>query len=295
MSADRRAGRQGSVLIVALWSMAFLGALALQIGAQATMRLHAARHLADRSSAYQDAWGAFDEALGRIQAASGQPPEPLSGPGYEITDDASRISLSGASLETLTAVIEHLRTLEDDSAERVAAAIVDWRDEDEEAQPNGTESDAKNAPFECVEELLLVRGVSWDLFEKLRDQTTVIGHSAVNLNSSSQEVLESVGMSSSLAQKVVASTRGADAAWGTDDDQPFASVADFPAELKQNMGLSSEEESEASEWASAGIFTVEWSSSFLISARSAASGRGRVREITGVVNSEGDIVAWNER
>jgi hypothetical protein len=53
--------------------------------------------------------------------------------------------------------------------EDVAAAIVDWRDEDSDAMTNGAESDyylslpepyyAKNAPFETVDELLWVRGI----------------------------------------------------------------------------------------------------------------------------------------
>ncbi|GMV95859.1 MAG: hypothetical protein AMXMBFR83_02290 [Phycisphaerae bacterium] len=54
--------------------------------------------------------------------------------------------------------------------EDVAAAIVDWRDEDEDINPNGGAENeyylsqangyyCKNAPFETVEELLLVRGV----------------------------------------------------------------------------------------------------------------------------------------
>src|SRR5690606_37035843 len=55
----------------------------------------------------------------------------------------------------------------------IAAAIVDWRDEDSEVEPGGAESETyslknppyecKNGPFETVEELRLVHGVTWEL------------------------------------------------------------------------------------------------------------------------------------
>ena len=54
-----------------------------------------------------------------------------------------------------------------------AAAIVDWRDTDEEMTENGAESDSylmnapiyncKNAPFETVGELRLVKGGEWNI------------------------------------------------------------------------------------------------------------------------------------
>src|SRR6185503_10932343 len=62
----------------------------------------------------------------------------------------------------------------ENEAEIIADSIVDWRDDDDFHQPNGAETEyyeslerpyrAKNAPFDTVEELLLVRGVTRELF-----------------------------------------------------------------------------------------------------------------------------------
>lgn len=78
----------------------------------------------------------------------------------------------GAKLNINTATLEMLEALPYMPAE-FAAAIVDWRDEDEELTAGGAESSdylsqepaytSKNAPFETVDELRLVYGADLDL------------------------------------------------------------------------------------------------------------------------------------
>lgn len=78
----------------------------------------------------------------------------------------------GAKLNLNTATAEMLAALPGMTAE-LAAAIVDWRDTDDEPQPDGAESETylrrdpayacKNGPFESVEELRLVHGADTDL------------------------------------------------------------------------------------------------------------------------------------
>jgi len=68
-------------------------------------------------------------------------------------------------------------------AEFLAAAVMDWRDEDELERVNGAEEDAyaaaglevgpANRPFMMVEELLQVVGMSYELFRKLDPGITV--------------------------------------------------------------------------------------------------------------------------
>jgi general secretion pathway protein K len=92
-------------------------------------------------------------------------------------------------------------------------AILDWIDPDDEPRPEGAESDyyssgdagfaCKNGPFDSVEELLMVRGVTPDLFFgdaeedmlPLTDILTVRGHpqGKVNVNTAPREVLDAFG------------------------------------------------------------------------------------------------------
>jgi len=84
---------------------------------------------------------------------------------FGIVDEASKINLNSASMEMLL-------KLPGMTAE-LAAAIRDWRDGDSDVSPGGAESEyylllpepyyCKNAPFETVEELFLVKGASQQL------------------------------------------------------------------------------------------------------------------------------------
>jgi DNA uptake protein ComE-like DNA-binding protein len=86
-------------------------------------------------------------------------------PVFRLIDEASKLNLNTATLE----MIEGLPGM---TAE-LAAAIIDWRDEDDEVTAGGAESETyqlrnpsytcKNAPFETVEELALVNGASWHI------------------------------------------------------------------------------------------------------------------------------------
>jgi DNA uptake protein ComE-like DNA-binding protein len=84
---------------------------------------------------------------------------------FGLLDEASKLNLNTAS----QSMLEGLPTM---TAE-LAAAIVDWRDEDDEPSEGGAETETyqlrdpsyvcKNAPFETVEELTLVNGATWEI------------------------------------------------------------------------------------------------------------------------------------
>lgn len=84
---------------------------------------------------------------------------------FGLLDEASKLNLNRAS----QSMLEGLPNM---TAE-LAAAIVDWRDEDDEPVEGGAETETyqlrepsyvcKNAPFETVEELALVNGATWEI------------------------------------------------------------------------------------------------------------------------------------
>jgi competence ComEA-like helix-hairpin-helix protein len=85
---------------------------------------------------------------------------------YGIADEESRLNLNQATLEELL----NLNGITPD----VAASILDWRDSNNAVTPGGAEADyyaslqppylPRNGPFESVRELLMVRGVTPELF-----------------------------------------------------------------------------------------------------------------------------------
>jgi type II secretory pathway component PulK len=86
-------------------------------------------------------------------------------PSFGLVDETSKLNLN-------TTPIEALRLLPG-MTDPIAGAIVDWRDEDDDISDNGAESGtylgradgyrAKNAPFEAVEELQLIEGMTPEL------------------------------------------------------------------------------------------------------------------------------------
>ena len=89
----------------------------------------------------------------------------LTDPHFGVIDECAKININTAPFE----VLELLPTI----TPEFAAAIVDWRDEDDEVTENGAEATmyslqtlpygCKNAPFETVEELRLVYGATVEM------------------------------------------------------------------------------------------------------------------------------------
>ncbi len=103
----------------------------------------------------------------------------------QITDEAGKIDLNGAGLELIAGLLRAV-AVPPDAAASLAGAIVDFRDEDDAGSVGGDEIRAyreaglaygpKNRPFEIVEELRLVPGISDGLFRRLRPHLTVYTH-----------------------------------------------------------------------------------------------------------------------
>ena len=116
-------------------------------------------------------------------------------------------------------------------------AIIDWTDSDEEttslafvAHGNlGAESDyyrdldppyrSKNAPLDTTEELLLIKGITPEVFDRIHVYVTVKGDGKININNASQLVIESLSqeMDSALARMIVSRRR----------EKPFSNLAEL--------------------------------------------------------------------
>jgi type II secretory pathway component PulK len=161
---------------------------------------------------------------------------------YGLTDEESKINLNTAPVEVLRNLFMFTGGLEDVMAETMAHEIVDWRDEDEDALPYGAEDsdykngrhryESKDAPFQAVEELRLVRSATPEIFTKVRPYLTVFGSGGVNVNTASKEVLVALGLSEFGADSIVDKRSGADTFEGTLDDQLFISSVVFIEELR---------------------------------------------------------------
>lgn len=154
----------------------------------------------------------------------------------------------------------------------ISDAILDWIDPDDDPHMNGAESEyyrgldppynAKNGPLDDLSELLLIRGITQDMYwgpastnhagaafqQKdrfgrlveppsypvgLQDIFTPFSTGRININTASATVLQMIpGVDENMANQIIQLRAGPDGVDGTDDDTPFNN----PGELV-NAGL----------------------------------------------------------
>lgn len=201
--AGRLLGRRASTLVIVLWIALGLVALGLYFGQSSALNLRASDHRAAALEAEQAIQGAARYAafvvtnldtpgvLPQYTVAPRFPPrvqnvpvgdaafwflgrdvDRLSStlgrnlqPTFGLVDEASKLNLNTATQEML----ELLPRM----TPQLAAAIIDWRDENDEPSADGAEEETyqrltppyrcKNAPFESIEELRLVYGMTMDV------------------------------------------------------------------------------------------------------------------------------------
>jgi len=226
---------------------------------------------------------------------------------YGITDEERKININRANLATLKNLFFNLG-LDAQDAQNLAACIIDWRDPDSMLSiPLGSAEgayyenlpqpyQAKNEDFTHLNELLLVKGVSRGVFDKIKDFITIYGDGKVNINTATPEVLSSLGMDKSLVAKIIAFRYGADELLGTRDDGVFQETGTLLEQLSQTNALSDMEASQLANLASSGSL-VTVSANFMI--KSTATLGNTIegapgKEIVCVVKHTGEILSYAE-
>ncbi|HXK59103.1 MAG TPA: general secretion pathway protein GspK [Acidobacteriota bacterium] len=247
--------QKGAVLIVVLWVLIALSLLALSFSASVRTEVNAARNTVDQKQAYYRARAGVDYAVYRIleaqsafsqaqQALQGeigqQVPDVLTGflrldladggADIEVIDESGKLNLNLAPAHLIYNLLIIIG-VDPVDADVITDSIEDWRDQDDFYRPNGAESDyyqslerpyfAKNGLFDVPEELLLVRGVTPEIYYGRKGLTesgerveyyglqkyftTFSTISRININSAPLPVLAAIpGLDYDVAQAIVA-------------------------------------------------------------------------------------------
>lgn len=109
----------------------------------------------------------------------------------------------------------------------IAHAIVMWRtnrdDPTEDSYYEGLGYNRKRADFASADELLLVRGVTPQVFDLIKDYVTVYGEK-ININTASDKVLLSLGLPPLVVSQMIQYRNGPDGITGTKDDLAFSDI-----------------------------------------------------------------------
>ena len=257
----------GSILMVVLWILAFLVLLGLGLGYSTSidqrlvsyqrdrlMALYLAKagyfralveiekDLTPKVDSYLDSWAHnrefFQEArLGEGTFTVGYPV--LTGDGSEevvfgVMDEDRKVDVNFAS----QAVLLRLPSMTDE----IADAVLEWRAEHKKLGEKFGE--VKDKPFEVLEDIWLLEGMTPEAYQTLRPFITVYTDGKVNLNSAPREVLRALNMGEELVDKVLRFRRGSDGIRGNDDDQSFAGLGGAEQQLNTFESLTPQEASQ---------------------------------------------------
>jgi general secretion pathway protein K len=251
VNAARRSarGERGSALLAVLWLAAALSAIAFSVASTVRAETERTSTSVESLRAYYLAAGAIDRAILYIQWGPGyrnpdgtpkyyQNPTPVMQFEFstgavttEIIPETAKLSVNAAPPGELMALLSALGAAPD-QAETITQGIVDWRT----PTPGGSFSQfdqfylslapsfrARHASFQEIEELLLIRGVTPDLFygsytrdaegrlrprAGLRDCLSVYGsRGLVDVNTAEPAVMQAIGIPADAANAIAALRR----------------------------------------------------------------------------------------
>jgi len=310
---------KGSVLILALWSLFFLSALALAIAAYVHPQLRLAGRFKDKVTVCYLAESGVKKAMAQIVNTVMPGYDTLkeflpSGKydfremgvaegefNYAVVDEERKININKSSYDILERFFETAAGLTPQQAGDISACIMDWREAGEKARKNGAKSSyyqsldppypCKNKDFELLDEVLLVKGVTPDIFNEIKDRITVYGTGAVNINTADKLVLKSLGMSDSLADKIIHFRNGSDGIEGTSDDNYFSAVENIATILQAAEKLKQDELNQLTNIVFSGLLCVR--SNNFRGESSAKAAKDYVR-VDFVFNRDKTIKFWRE-
>ncbi len=196
---------RGFALLMVLWTLMLLAFLATVYGSNARTEVLLARNLVTnaRAEALADG-GIYRAAAGLARspreggfrgngqvyvwrpdgAAAGAATEPPDEVRFTVRDEGGKVDLNQAPAPLLRELLIAVG-VKPEKAIALADAIVDFRDEDQEKQPHGAEVrdykqaglpwGPKNKPFDVVDELTYVLGMTPEIYRRVAPLVTVWG------------------------------------------------------------------------------------------------------------------------
>ena len=186
--------------------------------------------------------------------------QPLGEGKYNVTviDEESKLPINKLSQDQLKRLMDVLG-IDPSDGDVIVDSILDWIDQDDLHRLKGAENDyyeslstpyaTKDGPLDRVEELLLIRGVTKEIYggepatedaparPGLGDLVSTLSSGQVNINTAPAPVLQALlGLDDSQISLIMNRRDGSDGVAGTEDDQPFRSVEEFLTQLGSIAG-----------------------------------------------------------
>jgi len=221
--------KKAQVLMIFLWILAILTLLAVGLGYRVSLSSRVIGYQRDRVRGAYLAEGVMNTAIVKLDkdtndydalSASWAQAQETPESNCTIIDEERKIDINGIAKEYLLALLEKLEIPE---AEDLTNNILAWRGDSSPAIPAESKDYdelgyiCKGAKFSNIEELMLVKGMNSEIYQKIIPLVTVFSPGNVNINTVSQDVLDillrgaakRVGVTESyadsLAEKIITS------------------------------------------------------------------------------------------
>jgi general secretion pathway protein K len=123
---------------------------------------------------------------------------------YEIRDEDGKLNLNGLNDQQTKLLLKQCGGMEEGAElDELVNSIMDWKDLDQNHRAGGAEDDyyesldppyqSKDANFDTLEELLLVKGMTRDLYDRITPHLTVWPTRSLNKNTATPCALEVIG------------------------------------------------------------------------------------------------------
>ncbi len=223
---------------------------------------------------------------------------------YGLIDEERKINIiTVKSPEILRRLFREVGAMSEDDAATLVGAMRDWEDEDDDTSSMGAESRyykgltppymPRNGKFATLSELLWVKGMKPEIYEKVRPYITLDSSGQVNLNTASKAVLVALGIFHDLCDKIVTYRKGRDQLEGTADDQVFDDLSSVAQLLANASYLNDNERSNLDAVIQSGVLSVK-SQSFSAQVLAQLKHKAQSLRIAVVFDDKGVVKRWEE-
>ena len=272
--------KSGSVLIVSIWILVFFTILSVGLYRIVSTQIKLVKTLEERTLALYPAKAAcayaalerkFDHtASDSFSELRHKRKKDLGGGGkfsYTYLDEESKLNINSASLDMLS----RLPGLNLELAQSIVGSEL--------------------KPFNLKEELLLVEGITEEIFNQFKDYITVYTEGKINLNTACEQALKALGLSDDFVMALNEFRLGKDGKEFSEDDGVFENTGEIVNKLK-DAGLSGLDEVTLISLINQGLIGVE-SKNLILQVETEILYRAAMKYAI-VMDKEGKIKQWSE-
>jgi len=189
---------KGSALIFVLWIIAILSIIASEIAFNSRINSELTYNFSEKIKNYPSILSCLYNGIGIAQSELLSNGTILTGKTYSITlkdinyqcnisfeDEGGKYNLNKVTEKQLINILDSLN-ITGQKKDIIVDSILDWRDKDDFHRLNGAENDyyesldppykCKNGDFSSISELMLVRGIDHEIYEKLSSIFNIYGN-----------------------------------------------------------------------------------------------------------------------